>query len=469
MQQRAVDKFKYYEKIGYTPHPAQIKFHTSQARFRLPMCGRRFGKSTMAARDREPSLLVPNTRGWIVAPTYDLGEKEFRIIWDDMMDKLKLRNIPGLKKAYNLRTGELFIQFPWNSSVTVKSAQKPDQLVGESLDWVIMAEAAKLPATVWEKYIRPSLADKRGGADFPTTPEGFNWVYNLCLKAKTESAYETWNFASWENPFVYPLGFEDPEIQLMMRTQPKPWFEQEIAAKFTTFVGQIFEEFDLKLHVHKWTYRPKWQDIAGIDFGFTNPFVFLDGQVGPSGQLAVWREYYRTRVPTWVHGQVLKRRKSPVGYSVRRHTWADPEDPDAIATLTKYLGGINALETPWQSSVMEIKRLLINRVGQWPMLIVDPSCVNLITEFNQYRTKPGREGLNAREDAEDANNHALSALRYMVWNEVAHPIAGEFAEMNAEVSEEMRGALYNIAEESALSIPEEDLESFARSLREGVF
>jgi len=422
----------------------------------------------MAAYDYMPTLLVPNTRGWIVGPTYDLGEKEFRLFWDVFIRKLKWGDIPGIRKAYNLRTGEMFIEFPWNSSVQVRSAQKPDSLVGDSLDWVIMSEAAKLPPSVWEKYVRPSLADKLGSATFPTTPEGFNWIYDLTMYSKSEpDTYDTWNMPSWENPFVYPGGEDDPEIQLLKRTTPKAWYEQEIAAKFVSFYGQIFDEFDSHVHVRKHTYKPEWRDVVGIDFGFTNPFVYLDMQIGPSGQVAIWREYYVTRQPTWVHATVLKRRDNPQGYKPRGHTWADPEDPDAIATLARALGSVGARAVPWQASIMEVKRLLLSYIDEdskVPMLTVDPSCTNTIREFNRFRVKDTREGLNAAEVAEKVDDHAMSALRYAIYNEFGG-FGGDFALLNPS----SRVQQANIFDPTTPHMEVPDLASIAQGLMEKVF
>lgn len=98
---RAVDKRKYFNQIGYTPYDLQEEFHSSNARFKIVVAGRRAGKSTSAARDMEPELLLPNRRYWIVAPTYDLGEREFRVIWNDMIVGLQLGKDKRVKKAYN--------------------------------------------------------------------------------------------------------------------------------------------------------------------------------------------------------------------------------------------------------------------------------------------------------------------------------------------------------------------------------
>src|SRR4051812_26342458 len=111
----AVDKWAYFRQIGYEPTAAQMKYHLSAARFRCPCCGRRFGKSTMAGRDLQPKLLEPGKRFWIVGPDYSLGEKEFRVVWDDMIVKLGLGKDKRVKKAYNIRSGDMYIEFPWQT------------------------------------------------------------------------------------------------------------------------------------------------------------------------------------------------------------------------------------------------------------------------------------------------------------------------------------------------------------------
>jgi len=68
---KAISKEKYYELIDYVPHSRQRLFHESKARFKIPVCGRRFGKTVMGAREVEPLLMVPNKHVWIVGPCVD--------------------------------------------------------------------------------------------------------------------------------------------------------------------------------------------------------------------------------------------------------------------------------------------------------------------------------------------------------------------------------------------------------------
>lgn len=166
MERQVVDKAKFFKMIGYQPHPKQVDFHRSKARFKVASCGRRFGKTVMTAKDIEPLLLVPNQRVWLVGPTYNLAEKEFRIIWQDMIVKLEFGKDPEIRKAYNPKQGDMFIQFPWGTRIEAHSAERKDTLVGDGLDLVVMCEAAKHQRETWDRMIEPALSDKRGKAIF---------------------------------------------------------------------------------------------------------------------------------------------------------------------------------------------------------------------------------------------------------------------------------------------------------------
>jgi hypothetical protein len=167
-----------FEQLGYTPHSKlQWEAHNAQARFRIGCCGRRWGKSVWAGREMTAKMFVPNSVNWVVGPTYTLGEKEFRVTYNDFK---KLGLLKHCKHQYNVEQGRMRIYFPeMDSLLEVKSATKPDGLVGEGVDHMVISEAAKHNRSTWEMYLRPALQDKRGSADFPSTPQGFNWYKGL--------------------------------------------------------------------------------------------------------------------------------------------------------------------------------------------------------------------------------------------------------------------------------------------------
>jgi hypothetical protein len=443
----ALSKANYFDLVGYTPHPKQALFHASRARFRVPVCGRRFGKSHMAGRDCGAELFLPKRRYWIVGPTYDLAEKEFRVIWDDLIIGQKLGRDKRIKKAYSKRSGEMWIEFPWQTRIECRSADHPENLVGEKLHGAIMSEAAKHRKDTWERFIRPALADARGWATFPTTPEGFNWLYDLWSFGRSNNPafkdYESWQFPSWDNPYIYPKGIHDEEIALIKATVLAAFFDQEIAAMFNAFVGKIYSEFNEIQHVVPHTFRPDWPNYIAFDWGFTNPLAAIEFQVDPgTDRVHIWREHYKGGLMLDDHIRLLKMREQPPGYhldmafgdaaspeSVLKVSTtlvpclADPRSKSGTAKITHEAQGRHTRESGWREGVELVKKLLqpvqvglLDEYGtplERTQLEIDPSCVNTIREFNNYRAPDnGRGDRNIREDARKFDDHALDAIRY---------------------------------------------------------
>ncbi len=421
---KTIDKVAFFKKIGYEPHAGQIDYHTSTARFKLPNCGRRFGKSTMAARDLEPKLFLPNKNYWIVAPTYDLGEKEFRVIWNDLILGQKLGQDKAIRRSYAKKQGNMFIQFPWNTRVEVRSADHPENLVGDALDHVIMSEAAKHQKDTWERFVRPALADKRGGADFPTTPEGYNWLYELWMfgQDNTIPEYASWRFPSWDNLDVYPGGEQDEEIKLLKRTMSPESFAQEIAADFGSFSGKIYPEWDSTVHVKNVQYNPAWDNYIAFDFGYTNPLAAIEFQISPDDRVYIWREHYKSFTRVEEHCAILKQRDQPKGYKLNL-AFGDAADPEAAATVSLKLVPCVAMpeaKVNWREGIDLVRSFMMREEGDDefggpiynPALFVDFSCINTIKEFNNYRSPKAILGKNVQEIGIKQADHALDAIRY---------------------------------------------------------
>ena len=431
MRTAAIDKPKFFAEIGHVPHSGQLQYHDSTVRFKVAVCGRRYGKSTMSARDMEPELFQPNKWFWIVGPSYDLGEKEFRIIWDDLMIRKGLIHDKRIKKSYNVKGGSMYIEFPWRTRLEVRSAQHPESLVGEGLDGVILAEAAKHKRETWERFVRPALADKRGWADFTTTPEGQNWVYTLWQLGQNPAYpdYESWQMPSWENTHVYPGGRQDDEIVLLERTSSPEWFLQEIAADFSAFVGKIFKSWDEQTNVQPLTYNPAWPNYIAWDWGFVNPLAAIEFQVDPFDNIYIWREHYKSYLSLDEHFEEMAGRHQPEGYKIT-NSFGDAADPEATLQVNqKFCPCISLPEAKenWREGVDEVNKFLkLRPTGKTledgtaelkPKLFVDHSCVNTIREFGSYKGKAptgGRNPMDPIDKAQRYSDHAMDAIRYAI-------------------------------------------------------
>lgn len=427
-----VDKAKFFKELGYSPMGHQDLFHNSGARFRCAVCGRRTGKTTMVGMDRATELMIPKTLGWIVGPTYDLAAKEFRVMWDALMIDMGLLNDKRVKKNFNRKQGDMYIEMPWGARVECRSATHPESLVGEGLDWVIMSEAAKQTAETWEKYIRPALSDKRGGCDFVTTPEGKNWLYSLWKLGRGQrKEYESWRFPSWVNYEVYPGGYEDDEIQQMLETTIEEWFLQEIAAEFTAVVGRIFGEFGEDDHVLKQPYefKPEWPNYIAFDWGFTAPLAAIEFQVSPRDEIFVWREHYETNRTLEWHVNELKNRENPEGYHLDM-AFGDAADPEAVEYVSQHY--VYCMADPesknWLPGIRQMKHFMklyhdgisydANGVPiMKPRYHIDASCENHVNELLGYKTKdtqsaPLNEFKGSGVVDPKVPDHSIDAMRY---------------------------------------------------------
>lgn len=329
----------------------------------------------------------------------------------------------------SVKQGNMFIELPWNTRFEVRSAERADYLVGDSLDHVIMSEAAKHNSETWFRYIQPALSDKRGTADFLSTPEGMNWYHKIWQWGQNPEYvdFESWQYPSWSNPYVYPGGRQDPEILLMEKTMPRDEFLQEIAADFTSFSGKIYDEFEETVHVRKCTYNPAWKNYIAFDFGFVNPLAAIEFQVDPMDRVHVWREHYKDRIILEQHLEILRSREQPVGYKIDL-CFGDAADPGAIATISSQFApcwGDPKSKDNWMEGIQLVKSFLkpqqVGEIDEYgtplmePWLFIDHSCENTIREFNNYRSAPkARSSMerNLREEAKKHDDHALDALRY---------------------------------------------------------
>lgn len=435
-----ISKHALFEEIGYEPHEHQWLIHNSEARFRIPCCGRRFGKSQAAGHEITYQAFAPDSYIWIVGPTYKTGEKEFRVVYHDFIHKLG-RKIKGIKKSYNVKQGDMRIELPWNTIIEVVSAEKQDSLLGEGLDFACMSETARHAASTWEQYIEPSLTDKRGGAIFPSTPKGGNWYKGIWAMGQSPlyEDYHSWRMPSWYNSHVYPGGFNpqchalDPKtghhgnvancgcndeiVRIYNQTSAHYW-AQEYAAEFTSREGKIYKYWNADKHIIDFDYNPFWRNWLAFDFGFTDPFCCYDIQIDQSDNVYVWREYQVRNKTTWEHAQILRDREQPEGYHITCCA-ADPRGPDEIGTLQLVLQ-IPILHNAvgWSKGVESIERWMKIQADGRPKFFVDRSCTELIRQIAELQTPELKEGKNAqpknsvREGQKDFDDHGPDAIRY---------------------------------------------------------
>ena len=140
----------------FKPHSKQREcidqIENTTAKYFIINCGRQFGKSMLSENlILKWSLENQNTIGFWVSPIYSQAKK----VYDELCKAL---NNTGLIIATN-RT-ELWIKFINGSTIHFKSGEKPDNLRGYTLDWLIIDEAAFVKDEIWQEVLRPATLVK---------------------------------------------------------------------------------------------------------------------------------------------------------------------------------------------------------------------------------------------------------------------------------------------------------------------
>ena len=194
------------------------------------VAGRRFGKTKAAVNEIiRAAIRKPRSLNWWVAPTFSITRKGWRELLAFLPDEL----------VTSISRTEVMIELLNGSSIWFKSADNPDSLLSEGLDFLVVDEAARVSEEAWGRALRPALSDKLGGAAFTTTPAGKNWLYRLWLRGQDslDSEVASWRFPTRENPHI-PAG----EIEAARKGMVERYFRQEYEAAFEDDVGAVFPQ-----------------------------------------------------------------------------------------------------------------------------------------------------------------------------------------------------------------------------------
>ncbi len=415
-------KQKWFDFMDYKPHYGQSKLHFPEkdtARFFVMVCGRRFGKTTASAMEATFYASQPNMRIWLVGLSYDKADLMFREIWQKMV----IGHANDIDRASEK---ERYIRFKWGTVVEAKSADNPDSLVGEGLDLLIIDEAAKVKRKIWDMYLSPTLSDRKGKGIFITTPEGFNWIYDLYLLGQEDDLWESHQAPSWDNHFAFPNGKKDQFLQERKRNMDKEVYDQEYGAKFTSFAGRVYP-FERELDVGHYPYNPNFPTFCSIDFGYRMPAVgwFQTHRVGGIWHINMIDEIiHKKNVKT--DELALKIKAKP--YNVLKY-FGDPAGMQAqgqsglgdIEIFRRNGIVVNTKRDKTSKSIasgISHVRSFIENAQSERHFHVNKNCTGIMMDLENYRYPEPKEGADLKpEPLKDGfHDHGCDMIRYFFIN-----------------------------------------------------
>lgn len=323
------------------------------------------------------------------------------------------------------------------STITVGGMDKPDKVMSSEFDIIYVQESTELTIEDWEK-LKSRLRNGRISfqqllADCnPQAPTHF-------LKKRCDEGICVMLYSKHEdNPVLF-----DGDGQLTVRgadylalldnltgvRKARLRYGQWVAAE-----GIIYEGWDESIHLTDRKVLPKeWTRVWGIDFGYTNPFVWQMWAVDPDGRLWLEKEIYRSKRLVEDHCKdilALVTQKDGVTWKYPKPRWVVADhDAEDRATFERHMGiSTTAAQKSVSDGIQAVQmRLRVQRDGKPRLFICRDSLVrrdeelaiagkpiSTIQEMPGYVWAPGKDGKPNKEEPDKNDDHGCDASRYVV-------------------------------------------------------
>lgn len=374
------------------------------------MAGRRFGKTYLSTAELLRSAISGRDKNcWYVAPTYKAAKE---IAWDML--------ISTVPESYIVKRNEteLSLSLINGSKISLKGAEKPDNLRGRSLDFVVMDEVADMRREAWYEVIRPSLSDRMGSALFIGTPKGRNHFYDLWTTGTDKNdGWQSWQFTTLDGGNV-----PNSEVIAARRDLDERTFNQEYLAQFVNYSGVIYYGFNREESVTKASIESDTLHI-GMDFNLDPMSAVVSVKMGDVIQVIDEIVMFGSNTDEMV--DEIKTRypaKNVIIYpdpaSRQRKTSAGGRTDLSILQNAGFTVKAKNRHAAVRDRINAVNSRLCSGDGK-RHLFVDPKCKQTISSLERQTYKEGTS-----QPEKDGYDHMNDALGYLV--EYLYPIRKQF-------------------------------------------
>jgi PBSX family phage terminase large subunit len=369
--------------------PRQMRFVKDPARFPAYVGGIGSGK-TFAGACKVIARLGRKEMGLVAAPTYSMLR--------DATQRTLLALLDDLGVGYDFRKGENALTVAATGhEIIFRSLDNPENLRGPNLDYAWVDEGSLIDRMAWLVVKGRVRVGFNPQAWLTCTPKGRNYVWEE-WERDANPDHPLYRVRTEENPEL-PTGYAQSLGYVGV------FADQELGGEFVAHEGLVYPGFQRKTHVRV-VDTEDWRRVLGVDVGTRNPTAILDARIAGDGRIHIAGEVYRRNMGT---ADVLTAIRATAGPRDIEVLYIDPSAADYRLDLETEGYPVTKADNAVLTGIGRVTTALAEG------LTVDPSCVNLIAEFESYSYP---EGGRVDKDAPiKQNDHALDSLRYIVSGE----------------------------------------------------
>lgn len=232
--------------------------------FVVAVIGRQFGKTTIAENLaifwalNEPGSII-----YWVSPTDSQSQKVYKEIVNAIIES-------GVIRSKKMPKGDIEIVFQNQSKILFRSAASEDSLRGQSVDYMILDEAAFIKRDTVETILLPMLNVRGKKCLFISTPKGKNYLHDYYLKGKKDPNWKSLRFSTFDSPLA-----NKELIEMFRETLPDKLFQQEVMAEFVDNASIFNNLNDVMILTPLNEPRDGAKYWAGVDIGLIQDATVL--------------------------------------------------------------------------------------------------------------------------------------------------------------------------------------------------
>jgi len=315
---------------GYKPHTKQRLIHNSinqdDAKYYVLNIGRQFGKTLLCINHmlywaiNKPGCTI----AW-VSPIYKQSKKVF--------DELERATAASGLFEYN--RSELIVK-GCGSTIMFFSGERPDNIRGNTFDYLIIDEFAFTRSELWSEVLSATVLVKGKKVIFISTPKGKNHFYELYLQQNYDDRYKSFHFSSYDNPMIDVQDLEERK-----RSLPDHIFRQEYLAEFLDNASGLFRNVRDSIGIAQ-----SGTNYFGLDVGRSDDYTVLTIQNQSGGVVLIerWRHDEWSRIINKVatvinqynaNGYIEVNNQGDVFYEMLNQKCGNKVQPFTTTTKTK--------------------------------------------------------------------------------------------------------------------------------------